>query len=49
MLTVVQILWVSFALYLAWFCASQLKRFPKGILEYTVWVVALVIIVSWVR
>ncbi len=49
MLMVLEILWVLFAVYLAWFCIGQLKRFPRGILEYAVWLVAIVIIISWFR
>ncbi len=49
MLVIFQVVWVAFAAYLAWFCATELKKFPRGILEYAVWAVALLIIFSWAR
>ncbi len=49
MLMVLEMLIVLFAFYLLWVCVTQLKRFPRGILEWAVWAIALVIIISWLR
>ena len=49
MLMILQIFWVAIALCLAWFCFTQLKRLPNGLLEYAIWIGAVAIIVSWIR
>ncbi len=46
-LFVLEVLEVIFAFYLAWICINKVKHFPRGILEWVIWIVAVAIIVSW--
>lgn len=43
-----QILIVALALYVLYMSAFVLKRLPRGLLEWLVWIAAVGIIVSWV-